>query len=238
MRSACSRAACSAAAKVHAAEIARLELDRQQLARPVGERLGAVVLVEKLVEIMLDLLIDHLEDQLFAVGPVEDVLAVAVDSFPLLVHDLVVFEQAFADLEVAFLDLLLRALDAPRDHVAFDGLAFLHAEPGEDVLDPLAGEDPHQVVFQREVEAAAAGVALPAATAAKLEVDAAGFVALAAGDVQSAHRGHHAALGLHLLALLDFADQGVPFFLRHFEPRGIFLLKLAPRPWPRDCRRG
>ncbi len=54
------------------------------------------------------------------------------------------------------------------------------------VLDPLAGEDPHQVVFQREVEAAAAGVALPAAAAAQLEVDAAGFVPFGADDVQAA----------------------------------------------------
>ena len=74
----------------------------------LGERLGAVVLVEELVEIMLDLLVDHLQDQLLAIGAVEDVLAVAVDALPLLVHHLVVFEQVFADFEVAFLDLLLR----------------------------------------------------------------------------------------------------------------------------------
>ena len=214
--------------EVHAAEVAGVELDRQQLARPFGERLGAVVLVEELVEIMLDLLVDHLEDQLLAVGAVEDVLAVAVDAFSLLVHHFVVFEQVFADLEVAFLDLLLRAFDAARDHAAFDRLALLHAEPGEHVFHPFAGEDPHQVVFQREVEAAAAGVALPAATAAKLEVDSPGFVAFGADDVQPAHAGHDAALGLHLLALLDLADQRVPFLLRHFEPGGILLLKLRP----------
>ena len=40
--------------------------------------------------------------------------------------------------------------------------------------------------------------------------------------------GHDAALGLHLLALLDLADQRVPFLLRHFEPGGILLLKLRP----------
>ena len=96
--------------EIQAAEVAGVELDRQQLGRPAGERLGAVVLVEELVEVMVDLLVDHLQDQLLAVGAVEDVLAVAVDPLPLLVHDLVVFEQVFADLEVAFLDFLLRAL--------------------------------------------------------------------------------------------------------------------------------
>ena len=130
---------------------------------------------------------DHVDDQLLAVDPVEDVLAVAVDPLALLVHHFVVFEQILADFEVAFFDFLLGAFDAARDHPAFDRFAFLHAQPGEDVLDPLAGEDPHQVVFQREVEAAAARVALAAATPAKLQVDAAGFVALGADDVQAAH---------------------------------------------------
>ena len=111
---------------------------------------------------MIDLLADHVQDKLLAVGAVEDVLPVAVNAFALLVHDRVVFEQVFADVEVAFLDLFLRAFDAARDHVAFDGFAFLHAQPGEDVFHPFAGEDPHQVVFQREVEAAGAGIALPA----------------------------------------------------------------------------
>ena len=56
-------------------------------------------------------------------------------------------------------------------------------------VDPLAGEDPHQVVFERQVEPAAAGVALPAGTAAKLSVDAAGLVPLGADDVQAAQLG-------------------------------------------------
>ena len=92
-----------------------------------------------------------------------------------------------------------------RDHAAFDRFAFLHAEAGEDVLHPLAGEDPHQVVFERQVEAAAAGIALATATAAELQVDAAGFVPLGADDVQAAELLDFCALGLHLLALLDLA---------------------------------
>ena len=74
-----------------------------------------------------------------------------------------------------------------RDHAAFDGLALLHAQPGEDVLDPFAGEDPHQVVFEREEEAAAARIALATAAAAQLQVDPPGLVPLGADDVQSAH---------------------------------------------------
>ena len=174
------------------------------------------------------MLVDHFQDQLPAIGAVEDILPVAVNPFALFVHHLVVFQQVLADVEVLLFHLLLRPFNPPRDHAAFNGLAFLHPQPGEDVLDPLAGEDPHQVVFQREVEAAAAGVALPSATAAELQVDAAGFVPLGADDVQSAHAGHHASFGLHLLALLDLADQRVPFVLGHFQSRGILFLQ--PRP--------
>ena len=50
-----------------------------------------------------------------------------VDDGTLLVHHIVVFEQALTDAEVVLLDLLLCALDALRDHAALDTLAFLEA---------------------------------------------------------------------------------------------------------------
>ncbi len=101
-------------------------------------------------------------------------------------------------------------------------------KPGEHVFHPFAGEDPHQVVFQREVEPARAGVSLPAAAAAKLQVDAAGFVPLGADDVQAAQGADFLPFGLHLLALFDLADQVDPFLLRHVEAGGVFVLQLGP----------
>ena len=65
-----------------------------------------------------------------------------------MVHDLVIFEEVLADVEVAFLDFFLGALDTARHHPALDGLAFLHAETRQPVGDPLAGEDAHQIVLQ------------------------------------------------------------------------------------------
>ena len=52
-------------------------------------------------------------------------------------------------------------------------------------------EDAHEVVFQGQVEAGGAGVALAAGAAAQLVVDAAGLVALGAQDVEAA-QFHHA----------------------------------------------
>ena len=52
----------------------------------------------------------------------------------------------------------------------------------------LPAEEAHQVIFQGEVEARGAGVALAGGAAAQLVVDAAGFVPLGADDVQPAQR--------------------------------------------------
>ena len=59
------------------------------------------------------------------------------------------------------------------------------------VLIPLLGEDAHQVVFQREIEAGFAGVALTAGAAAKLIVDASRLVTLGAEDEQARRLQSH-----------------------------------------------
>ena len=70
-------------------------------------------------------------------------------------------------------------------------LAFLHAGRRQPALGALrVAEDAHQVVFERQVEAARARVALAAGTAAQLVVDAARLVALGADDVQAAGGDH------------------------------------------------
>ena len=51
--------------------------------------------------------------------------------------------------------------------------------------DPVRAEDAHQVVFEREVEAGRARVALTAGAAAQLVVDAPRFVALGGDDVEA-----------------------------------------------------
>ena len=54
------------------------------------------------------------------------------------------------------------------------------------VRDALAAKQAQQIVFQREVEARLARVALTAGTAAQLVVDTAGIVALGADDEEAA----------------------------------------------------
>src|SRR5580704_7152064 len=78
-----------------------------------------------------------------------------IDRLALLIHHIVVFEQVFAGFEV----------------LGFDGLLGLHA---------FATEDAEEIIFEREEKARGAGIALTAGAAAKLIIDAAGFVALGA----------------------------------------------------------
>ena len=84
------------------------------------------------------------------------------------------------------------------------GHALLHAEALHQALHAVGAEDAQQVVLEREVEARRAGIALPAAAAAELVVDAARLVALGAEDVEAAGRDHLLALaGARLLVLLE-----------------------------------
>ncbi len=127
-----------------------------------------------------------LEDQFFLIDTLEQLAAQAIDGLALLVHDVVVLKQMFAGFEVLGFDRLLRSLDTARDQPRFDGNAFFHAQPLQQVGNPFLGEDAHQVVFEREIEARGAGIALTAGASAKLVVDAAGLVTLGAENMQAA----------------------------------------------------
>ena len=109
----------------------------------------------------------------------------------------------FARFEVLAFDRLLRRLDAAGDQLRLDGDAFFHAQPLQQVRDPLFGEDAHQVIFEREIEARGAGIALAAGASAKLVVDAARLVAFGAENVQAADGGDFVVffVGLRLVAV-------------------------------------
>jgi len=112
-------------------------------------------------------------DELLLVDAFHELTAKAVDGFALLVHDVVVLEDVFAGLEVLRLYGFLGGLDALGDHARLDGDAFFHAEGLQEGGDPLAGEDAHEIVFERKEEARGAGVTLTAGAATELVVDAA-----------------------------------------------------------------
>ena len=143
----------------------------------------------------------HRRDRFGDVVGGEQLVALLVDHLALVVRDVVIFEQLLADVEVALLDLALRRLERARHHAGFDGLALGHLETHHDGVEPLAGEDLHQRVFEREVETARPGIALAPGTTAKLIVDAPRFVPLRADDLEAAGVKHL------LVQLLPFLAQ-------------------------------
>src|SRR5918992_5327801 len=177
-----------------------LELREQRIEVPVLLVLALHVLAGEPLDRVGDLRARHVRHVL----ALQDAVAVLVDDLALLVHDVVVLEDALALEEVLVLDLLLGALDLLGEHPVLDrqlvALLVLLGEElvVEDAVDPVAREQPHQVVLGREVEAGLARVALAAGAAAQLVVDPARLVALGAEDEEAA--------GLHdLLAVLDDA---------------------------------
>jgi len=119
---------------------------------------------------LLDRLRHELEGLLGEVGALEELPALLVDDLTLLVHDLVVLEDVLAQLVVLALDLALGPLDGLRDHLRLDGHVLGQVEAVHHRGDHPGGEEAHEVVVEREVEAGGAGVALAARTATELVV--------------------------------------------------------------------
>ena len=82
----------------------------------------------------------------------QGVAALLVDDGTLLVHHVVVLQQALTDAEVVFLDLLLGTLNLLGNHGALNHLALLEAQTVHDGGDTLGTEQTHQLVFERYEE--------------------------------------------------------------------------------------
>jgi hypothetical protein len=139
----------------------------------------------------------------------QDLVAQAIDLLTLLVRDVVVVQQLFANIEVARFDLALRRFDRARHHARLDGFALGHVELVHDHAHAVTREDAQQRVFHGQVEARFARVALPAGTAAQLVVDPTRLMALGADDHQAARSQH---LVVQLLPLGTHARRAL---LRH-----------------------
>ena len=120
---------------------------------------------------------------------VNDFVAEAVNDFALLVHHVVVFERAFALLEIVLLDAFLRGLDGAIQQRMLKLLAFFEAHALHDFDNAVGTEQAHQIVFERDEKVRRTGIALARATSAQLPVNAPRLVALRADDVQAADVG-------------------------------------------------
>ena len=130
-------------------------------------RLFAAAFRHVLVHLGGDRFRDDLVDELARIVGVQDLVAVAVDDFPLLVHHVIVLKRVLAAHVVALLDAFLRVFDAAVQPRVFQFLAVFQAELFHDGGHAVRrAEVAHQVVLEADVEARRAGVALARATAA------------------------------------------------------------------------
>jgi hypothetical protein len=111
--------------------------------------IGAGIFRAAHIEDAADDALGHFEHAVLLVHAFEQLAAHAVNGLPLLVHDVVVFEQVFARFEVLRFNRLLRTFNPLGDHLRLDGHAFFHAQPFQQRGDPLLGEDAHEIVFER-----------------------------------------------------------------------------------------
>ena len=190
--------------------VERLE---QALPIPVLRFLGSLV---GTLDVGLDGVGNETQDVLVDVFALEHGLTLGVDDGTLLVHHVVVLQHVLTNLVVAGFDGLLCGAHALGHGLGLDRLAFLHAL-GHDLGHQLGVEQTHQIVFQRQVEAGLAWIALTAGTTAQLVVDSTGLVALGAEHVQAAQ-----LLDLLMLVLdlgLDLVQGARPTLLILF--RGV-----------------
>ena len=96
----------------------------------------------------------------------QGVAALGVDHVSLLVHHVIVLDQALTDTEVVLLNFLLRVLDRLADHRVLNHFALLHTQSVHHSGYTLRAEHTHQVVLQTDKEYRATRVSLTSGTTA------------------------------------------------------------------------
>jgi hypothetical protein len=116
----------------------------------------------------------------------DDVVAEAINDFALFVHDIVEFERALSLLEIVLLDAFLGLLDGFIQQRMLKFLAFFEAHFFHVFDDAVRAEQAHEIVFEADEKVRRPRIALARAPATQLPVNAAGFVAFCADDMQAA----------------------------------------------------
>ena len=154
---------------------------------------GIKLFVRVLVEFLLDDVVDHARNVVAKIFAAQNFSTFAVHDFALLIHNVIIFQNVLADVEVARLNFFLRVLNRPRDKRVLNRFVFFHAELVHDFGNGFGGEQAHQVIFERNVKSRFAGVTLTTRTSAQLVIDSPRFVSLRADNEKPAEFGHAVA---------------------------------------------
>src|SRR5258708_8813464 len=116
--------------------------------------------------------------------------ALFIDHITLLVHDVIIFQQALTDAEVVLFDFLLCPFDALGHHAVLDHFPFLITHFIHQRSNTVTAEHTHQVIFQANIELSGTGISLTGRTATQLPVHPAAFMSFRTDDRQPARFFH------------------------------------------------
>ena len=126
----------------------------------------------------------------FLVLSLQHLAAESVDLHPLFVHDIVVLQEMLPDFEVPALYLLLGSFNLAGNQLGFDGNAFLHSEFLHKPGNIFGAKDSHEIVLERQIKAAGAGISLATGSTSELIVNAPSLMSLGANDVNPTQFDH------------------------------------------------
>ena len=112
-------------------------------------------------------------------------VAFCVDHITLLVHHVIILDEALTNTEVVLLHFLLCTLDRRRYHVMFNHLALLEAHLIHQACQAIRTEHTHQVILHTHIEYTATWVTLTTCTTTQLTVHTATLVTLGTDDSQT-----------------------------------------------------
>src|SRR6185369_16703746 len=175
--------------------VRKIDLDRKCLVQCLGYPLPVPLMPRNLVngicrDNVTDRLVKHLHEAGTNLLPGKNLLALGVDDLALLVHDIVIVDEMFSDLEVMSLDLFLGILYRFRNHAVRDRLALFDLQDIHDLRDPLRTEYPQEIILQRKIEARRSRISLASGTTPELVIDTSRFMPLCSENMKSAQAYH------------------------------------------------
>ena len=102
---------------------------------------------------------------------VQQFVTLGVNRPALVVGHIIIFQQLLTNIEVTALNFTLRVGDSLGDPRVLNGFAGFHPQFTHHAGNAIGGEDTHQGVFHRQVEAGRTGIPLTTGTAAQLVID-------------------------------------------------------------------
>ena len=134
--------------------------------------------------------VEHALHDIMHIIVFQHIVALFIHDLTLFAQHIIILQQLLAHVKVVAFHALLRLRDRLGHHLGFD---LLIAKLVEQSIELFTAETHHQRIFQRDIEAGEARIALTAASSAQLIVDTAGLMTFTAQYGQTTQRARFLA---------------------------------------------